>query len=99
MDMDNSTQPRVEDVLPVRSRVSWPAVFAGAAITVAMYSVLTLFGMAIGLTVSDTNIRTSTLNIAGMVWAVVTFVGALFVGGFITTQCAVGENRVEAVVH
>lgn len=98
--MDNMTnQPRVEDVLPVRSRVSWQAIFAGAVISLAVYMVLTMLGAAIGLSLSDANIRGSTLGIAAAIWATLAFVLSLFVGGFVTTQCAVGENRQEAVVH
>ena len=52
--MDNTpNQPRVEDVLPVRSRVSWQAVFAGAVIAVAMSVVLALLGTAVGVSLSD----------------------------------------------
>jgi hypothetical protein len=97
--MDNTNQPRVEDVLPVRSRVSWQAVFAGAVIAVAMYVVLVMLGSAVGVSLSDTDIRNRTLGIAAAAWLVISLIASLFVGGFITTQCSVGENRQEAVVH
>ena len=62
--MDNTNQPRVEDVLPVRSRVSWQAVFAGAVIAVALYVVLVMLGSAVGVSLSDANIRDRTDRIA-----------------------------------
>jgi hypothetical protein len=94
---DNDTL-RVEDLVPVRSRVSWGAIFAGAVLALAVYLVLTLLGGAIGLTVSD-NVRTDTLQTGAAIWAILATAVALFVGGWVTTQCTVGENKTEAVVH
>ena len=89
---------RPEDVLPVRSRVSWGAIFAGAVVALAAYLVLALLGSAIGLTISD-NVRANSLNTGAAVWAMVTTAAALFLGGWITSQTTVGENKTEAAVH
>jgi hypothetical protein len=89
---------RAEDLVPVRSRVSWGAIVAGAVVALAVYLVLTLLGSAIGLTVSDT-VRTDSLKPGGAIWAILATAIALFVGGWVTTQCTVGENKTEAVVH
>ena len=94
---DNATL-RAEDLVPVRSRVSWGAIFAGAVLALAVYLILTLLGGAIGLSVSD-NVRTDSLKTGGAIWAILATAIALFVGGWVTTQCAVGENKTEAVVH
>src|SRR5919204_199405 len=94
---DNATL-RAEDLVPVRSRVNWGAIFAGAVLALAVYLILTLLGGAIGLTVSD-NVRTDTLKTGGAIWAILATAIALFVGGWVTTQCTVGENKTEAVVH
>jgi hypothetical protein len=89
---------RAEDLDPVRSRVSWGAIFAGAVLALAVYLVLTLLGGAIGLTVSD-HLRTESLKTGGAIWAILATAIALFVGGWVTTKCTVGENKTEAVVH
>jgi hypothetical protein len=94
---DNATL-RAEDLVPVRSRVSWGAIFAGAVLALAVYLVLTLLGGAIGLTVSD-NVRTDSLKTGAAIWAILATAIALFVGGWVTTQCTVGENKTETVVH
>lgn len=94
---DNATL-RAEDLMPVRSRVSWGAIFAGAVLALAAYLVLTLLGGAIGLTVSD-NVRAENLQTGGAIWAILATAIALFLGGFVTSQCTVGENKTEAVVH
>jgi len=92
-------QPRVEDILPVRSRVSWGAVLAGSVIAVGMYLLLLLLGGAVGLSLTTTNVRFSTLSWAAAVWAIFSLAVSLFVGGYVTTLLAVGENRTEAVIH
>lgn len=102
MDKDKTTHETqeigVEDVLPLRSRVSWGAIFAGAVMAMAVYLVFTLLGGAIGLSVSN-DTDAETLSTGAGVWAVVTTIIALFVGGWVTSQCTVGENKMEAVVH
>jgi hypothetical protein len=94
----NTPQVRAEDLLPVRSRVSWGAIFAGAVVAMAAYLVLTLLGAAVGLSVSH-NVRGETLGAGAAIWAIITTIASLFLGGWVTTQCAVGENKMEAVVH
>ncbi len=94
----NAPRVGVEDLLPVRSRVSWGSIFAGAVVALACYLVLTLLGASIGLSVAD-NVRSDTLGAGAATWAVIATIASLFLGGWVTTQCAVGENKVEAVVH
>jgi hypothetical protein len=87
-----------EDLLPVRSRVSWGAIFAGATVALALYFLLTLVGSAIGLSVAG-HVRPSNVGVGAAIWAILSTVAALFVGGWVTTQLAVGENKTEAVMH
>lgn len=94
----DSVTVRSEDLLPVGTRVSWGAIFAGAVLALAVYLVLTLLGGAIGLSVSD-NVRADNLATGGAIWAIFATALALFVGGIVTSQCTVGENKTEAVVH
>ncbi len=89
---------RLEDLVPVRTRVGWGAIFGGAAVALAAYLVLTLLGGAIGLTVSD-DVRSGALGAGAAVWAVVATGAALFLGGWVTSQFLVGENKTEAVLH
>lgn len=88
----------VEDLLPVRSRVGWGAVFAGAVVALAAYLVLTLLGAAAGLTISD-DVNSGTMKTGAAIWAILTTVFALFLGGWVTTCCTVGETKAEAVIH
>ena len=86
------------DVLAVRSRVSWGAVFAGAVVALAIHFVLTLLGSAVGLSVGD-DVGWSEVGIGATVWAILATILALFAGGWVTSQAMAGENRKEAAVH
>lgn len=96
--MADPVTPRPEDLMPVRSRVSWGAILAGAMIAMAVYFILALLGTAIGFSISD-RVRYETLSVAAAIWALFGAIVALFVGGWVTTQLAVGENKMEAIVH
>jgi hypothetical protein len=96
--MAETVTVRAEDMVPVRSRISWGAIFAGAVIALATFLVLTLLGGAIGLSISD-NVERDTLSTGAATWAILATAIALFIGGMVTSQCTVGENKMEAVVH
>lgn len=87
-----------EDVLPVNSRVSWGSIFAGAAVALAVYFLFTVLGTAMGLSVTN-SVGEQTLGTAAAIYAVVVLLFAFFLGGFVTTQAAVGESRPEAMIH
>lgn len=96
---DNEKDPiGVEDVFPVRSRISWGAILAGAVIALATTLVLGLLGSAIGLTVND-DVDRDTLSAGAALWGLISTIVAMFLAGWITCLCAVGETKREAVVH
>jgi hypothetical protein len=96
--MADTRVARTEDFMPVGSRVSWGAIFAGGAMALAMFLVLTLLGGSIGLSIRD-EINADTFGTSASIWAIASTIIALFVGGYITSQCTVGENRTESIVH
>ena len=89
---------RAEDLLPVGSRVSWGAIFAGAMVALAVYLLFSVLGTAIGLTVSR-QVEADELGTGAAIYAILVNLIALFVGGWVTSQCAVGENKLEAAVY
>ena len=89
----------VEDVVGVKSRISWAAILGGAVVTLAAYLVLTFLSAALGLSLTDVNVRGEALAIGAVVVAVIIMAGSLFLGGWITTQLSVGENTREAVIY
>lgn len=91
------TSPRIEDLQSVGSRISWGAILAGAFLAMGIYFLLTTLGGAVGLSISE---RTSIANLqtSAILWAFVTTLAALFVGGLVTSLFTVGENKTEAVL-
>jgi hypothetical protein len=100
-DLDMATTvnvARTEDLLPVGSRVSWGAIFAGAMVALAIYLLLSVLGTAIGLSVSR-DLNDDQLGVGAAIYAILVNLIALFAGGWVTSQCAVGENKLEAGVY
>jgi hypothetical protein len=96
MVVDHSVLP--EDLLPVRSRISWGAIVAGSVLSLALYFLLTLLGGAIGFSISGST-SASGLTTAAAVWAIIVTAGCLFIGGFVASQFTVGENKTEAAIY
>jgi len=93
-------QVRYEDVAGLNSRVSWGAIFAGSAIAIAVYLMLSLFFAGVGLSAADAN--TTDAQTAGwltLAAGAIALIGSLFLGGYVTTVLTAGENRQEAIIH
>lgn len=86
------------DLLPVHSRVSWGAIFAGTVVALAINLLLSMLGVALGLSIIG-QLGDRELGIGALVYVLVITQIALFVGGWVTSQCTVGENKMEAVVY
>ena len=79
-------------------RLSWGAVFAGLAIATALQIVLTLFGLAFGLGVYNPG-GEKALGIGAGLWAIVSLLIALFLGGTTTGWLAGRLSRVDGFLH
>lgn len=87
------------DYLPVRSRASWSAVFAGAMVALTLYLLLTLFGLAVGLEAVARGGEGDDIGTGAAIWSTIALLVAFFFGGWATTRLAVGETKLEAVLH
>lgn len=87
-----------EDLMGVRSRISWGAILAGSVLALALYFLLTLLGGAIGLSVSD-KFEGRNIGIGAAVYAIVVTAACLFVGGLVAAQLTTGENKREAAMY
>jgi hypothetical protein len=95
--MSTSNTPHAEDLVSVGSRVSWSAILAGVAVSLAIQFLLGVVATTVGLAGSDRTeeqVRNNAL-IIGIASACV----ALFAGGVVTTQLTAGENKVEAAIY
>lgn len=82
----------------VRTRISWGAILAGAAVAMAIYALLMSLGVAVGMSVSD-DVTSRTLGTSAGVWGFISLLLSLFAGGWVTTQVTVGETRAEAILY
>lgn len=89
---------QTQDLLPVRSRVSWAAILAGAVTALAVYLLLSTLGVALGFSVSG-RVGDEELGIGVATWAIISTLVSLFLGGMVASQCTVGENKMEAVIY
>ncbi|MEJ7637826.1 MAG: hypothetical protein WKF75_07555 [Singulisphaera sp.] len=96
--MSETVRPNTIDMMPVRSRVSWGAIAAGAMVSVAVYFLLTLMGIAVGLEVSA-NRQDVDLGTGAALWSILTLLLAMFLGGWATSRLAVGETKLEAILY
>src|SRR3954468_2294732 len=89
---------KATDLLAVRSRVSWGAIAAGAMVALAVFVLLTLLGVALGIEVL---VRGATGNFGpgAAIYSIVTLMLAMFFGGWATSRLAVGESKLEAVLY
>jgi hypothetical protein len=96
---DDEPRDLAPDLLGVKSRVSWSAIIGGSMIAIACYLALTLLLGAIGVTLTETNVRGNTIAIGILVAMIIAIVLSLFLGGWVSAQLTAGENRQEAVIY
>jgi uncharacterized membrane protein len=87
-----------EDLLPVRSRINWGAILAGAILALSLYFFFGLLGSAVGLSISD-NVNANTLGTSAMIYAIAITAICLFVGGYVASQLTTGENKLEGGLY
>ncbi len=98
--MADSPTPSLKatDLLAVRSRVSWGSIAAGAMVALAVYSVLTLLGVALGIEAAASG-GGYDVGAGAAIYAIVALLLAMFFGGWATSRLAVGETKLEAVLY
>jgi len=79
------------------TRISWGAIFAGAAIAISMQFLLTLLGVASGLSLSD-KVSGKAMQNGAVIYLALTCFASLFVGGVVTSLLTGGENTQEAIL-
>lgn len=91
---------QLEAVRPF-SNTRWGAVLAGVFVSAALWLVLHMFGMGLGLTSLDPD-GTSSLRSMGIgigVWSLIAPILALFVGGLVVSRLAPSPNRLNRMLH
>jgi hypothetical protein len=96
---DAMTRPDPTDIMAVRSRVSWQAIFAGAMVAVTFYVILMLLGVALLGEAIARNAEGTSIGIGGAIYTAITLLVSFFFGGWATSRLAVGESKLEAVLY
>jgi len=91
-----SDEVRAQDIASVGTRVRWSAIAAGTVVGLALYVLLHLLALAVGLsTVDQMNARTFAITAA--VVSVFILLASVFLGGFVASRATVGEQPSEAM--
>ncbi|QEL19819.1 hypothetical protein [Limnoglobus roseus] len=89
---------RAEDMVAVKSRITWSAILAGAVLSLALYFLLTLLAGAVGLSIHD-KVTPKALSIGAIVFAIFVTCLSMFFGGYIASLFTVGENECEGALY
>lgn len=100
---DRSVDTDVASVTVARfKRLSWGAIFAGVVIVLVIQATLSLLGLAFGFgTVYPATERNPAEGLAtgAMIWWVVSFLIALFIGGWVTGRLGGAPRRTNGALH
>ena len=94
------TEPGVTGARTEPWRLRWGAIFGGTFVALALWALLYVFGLAIGL--SSVDAAQGQFNFPGIftgIWAVVAPLIALFVGGLVAARTAGAQDRGSGAIH
>lgn len=83
-------------------RISWGAIFGGTAVALVAQTLLTLLGVAIGLSVVNPVTEQNALQEVGVgagIWWIITGLISLFLGGWTAGRLAGMPRRTDAILH
>lgn len=92
-DMQGATLRR-----PLFPAVRWGAILAGVAVGISMQLVLTLLGIATGLTTTDISAGES-LGSGPLIWAGLSMLIAAFIGGYVAARMSGLKRKVDGILH
>lgn len=100
---DGNARVPLRNELEVRTTTNarWSAIVAGGFVTAALWSVLHLLGIGVGLTAIDPD-HAGSLDALGVgvgVWSLIAPILALFGGGVVVSRLAPTPNRVNRMLH
>ncbi|MCK9531915.1 MAG: hypothetical protein M0R77_15340 [Gammaproteobacteria bacterium] len=81
--------------------IRWSAIFAGAVAGLATYMLLTLLGIAVGLTAADqaAGEGAGAIPIATAIWSSLSMLIAAFVGGYVAARMSGLARRADGLLH
>lgn len=83
---------------PLFPAIRWGAVLAGVVVGVSVQLVLTLLGIATGLTATDLS-EGETVGMGPLLWAGVSMLVAAFVGGYVAARMSGLKRKADGILH
>ncbi len=97
------SDPVAYDVHPLPTLISWPAVFAGAAVAVAAGAMLNLLGVALGAGAlnpfDSTRSGAKAFTVGAGLWIALANTVALFAGGVVASRAAKYADHHRGMLH
>jgi hypothetical protein len=102
--VDHIVDERTNLLPPQGPRVRWSGVMSGFFVALGVLMIMGALGLAIGVTAlgdprTATHETASELGIGAGIWAFVTMVVALFLGGMVSTKVTDRPDRAGALIH
>jgi hypothetical protein len=89
---------RASDRIPL-SPISWPAIFASLAVGISVMLLLTLAGVAIGLTTVDGGENARAITIGAATWQTISMLIAAIVGGYVAARLSGLRRKADGILH
>jgi hypothetical protein len=89
---------RAPDRFPLAA-ISWPAIFASLAVGISVMLLLTLAGVAIGLTTVDGGENTRAITIGAAAWQTISMLIAAIVGGYVAARLSGLRRTADGLLH
>lgn len=81
------------------SPMSWPAIFASLAVGISVMLLLTLAGVAVGLTVVEGGDTPRAITMGAAVWQTISMLVAALVGGYVAARLSGLRRTADGVLH
>src|SRR4051794_17786669 len=95
--------PTLPSRTPLLKRISWPAVFAGLIIALAVELVLSVLGISIGATavnpLTADQSAAQGFGIGAAIWLIVVTIISLFIGGWVAGRLSGFARSTEGLLH
>jgi hypothetical protein len=80
--------------------ISWAAIFAGLAVGIASHMLLTLFGVAAGLSVANSHVADlARVPLMAVIWNAVSMLLSAFIGSYVAARMSGLSRRADGMLH
>ena len=96
---DYAAIERTAMAVPARDRIRWGPILAGLVTTLASMLVLTVLGLALGLSVFEPTSDGSDVGVAAAIWSALSALASFFLGGWVAGKTAAVHGDDNALLN